>query len=109
VAPAYAPEGQSLVSVSLLGLPAADDHALDADVRTQLRRWFGTQVDQWRHLRTYRIPWALPDMAPPAPPARPVRLDARLFVAGDHRDTGSIHGALHSGRRAAEAVLTSGL
>jgi len=29
-----------------------------------------------------------------------------LFVAGDHRDTASIQGALVSGRRAATAVLT---
>ena len=111
VAPTYAPHGQALVSASLIGLPAADDAALDADIRSQLRRWFGTQVDGWRHLRTYRIPWALPDQAPPAlePAERRVQLDGRLFVAGDHRDTGSIHGALVSGRRAAEAVLAAGL
>ena len=111
VAPSYAPNGQALVSVSVLGLPSSDDAALDADVRTQLRRWFGTQVDAWRHLRTYRIPWALPDQSPPAlePAGRSVRLDHGLFVAGDHRDTGSIHGALFSGRRAAEAILASGV
>jgi phytoene dehydrogenase-like protein len=111
VAPSYAANGQALVSVSVIGLPAPVDGALDAEVRTQLRRWFGTQVDGWRHLRTYRIPWALPDQAPPAlePSERPVRLDRTLFVAGDHRDTGSIHGALVSGRRAADAVLATGL
>lgn len=111
VAPTYAPHGQALVAASVLGLPAADDAALDADIRTQLRRWFGTQVDEWRRLRIYRIPWALPDQAPPVlePAERRVQLDARLFVAGDHRDTGSIQGALVSGRRAAEAVLAAGL
>jgi phytoene dehydrogenase-like protein len=108
VAPSYAANGQALISVSVIGLPGSDDAALDADVRTQLRRWFGTQVDGWRHLRTYRIAWALPDQAPPAlePVERPVRVEPGLFVAGDHRDTGSIHGALVSGRRAAEAVLS---
>ncbi|MFM7871794.1 MAG: FAD-dependent oxidoreductase [Actinomycetota bacterium] len=30
-----------------------------------------------------------------------------LFVCGDHRDTASIQGALYSGRRCAEAVLTT--
>lgn len=29
----------------------------------------------------------------------------RVYVAGDHRDTSSIQGALVSGRRAATAVL----
>ncbi|HZX39083.1 MAG TPA: FAD-dependent oxidoreductase, partial [Streptomyces sp.] len=28
-----------------------------------------------------------------------------LYVCGDHRDTNSVQGALHSGRRAARALL----
>ncbi|NDF67795.1 MAG: oxidoreductase, partial [Actinobacteria bacterium] len=30
-----------------------------------------------------------------------------LFVCGDHRDTGSIQGALYSGRRCGQAVAAS--
>ena len=40
---------------------------------------------------------------------RPVRLrdgGDTVYVAGDHRDTSSIQGALVSGRRCARAVLT---
>ena len=36
---------------------------------------------------------------------RPVRTPTGAYVAGDHRDTSSIQGALVSGRRAADAVL----
>jgi hypothetical protein len=36
-----------------------------------------------------------------------VDLGDGLFVAGDHRDTPSIQGALVSGRRAGDAVLPS--
>ena len=36
---------------------------------------------------------------------RPVRTAGGFYVAGDHRDTSSIQGALVSGRRAAQAVL----
>jgi flavin-dependent amine oxidoreductase len=36
---------------------------------------------------------------------RPLRLAVGLLVAGDHRDTASIQGALVSGRRAASALL----
>jgi hypothetical protein len=36
---------------------------------------------------------------------RPVALGEWLFVAGDHRDTASIQGAMVSGRRAADAAL----
>jgi predicted NAD/FAD-dependent oxidoreductase len=39
---------------------------------------------------------------------RPVELAGGLFVCGDHRDTASLHGALLSGRRAAEAVKREG-
>jgi hypothetical protein len=35
---------------------------------------------------------------------RPVELGDSLFVAGDHRDTASIQGALVSGRRTAASV-----
>jgi hypothetical protein len=44
-------------------------------------------------------------MTPPLDVRRPVDLGDGLFVAGDHRDTASIQGALVSGRRAADAVL----
>ena len=44
-------------------------------------------------------------MRPPLDVRQPVRLSDVLFVAGDHRDTASIQGALVSGQRAAEAVV----
>ena len=43
-------------------------------------------------------------MAVPFDLQRPVRTDDGVYVAGDHRDTSSIQGALVSGRRAAQAV-----
>ena len=106
VAPSYAPAGAALISVSVLGDPASDDAALTAAVCEQLTGWFGGVVNRWRHLRTYRIRHALPDQTAPAldEPERPVRLDDGLYVCGDHRQHGSIHGALASGWRAAQAV-----
>nr|WP_225937385.1 NAD(P)/FAD-dependent oxidoreductase [Myxococcus sp. RHSTA-1-4] len=106
VSPAYAPPGQSLVSVSVLG-EWPDAGAVEARVREELAGWFGTAVSAWRHLRTYVIARALPAQLPESlePPRRPVRLSPGLYVCGDHRDNASIDGALGSGRRAAEAVL----
>ena len=108
VVPSYAPPGAALVSASVLDGPT-DPAALERAVRDQLTSWFGSGVDGWRLLRTYRIPHAQPSQAPPAldPVERPVRLDDGTYVCGDHRDTASLHGALLSGRRAAEAVLES--
>ena len=44
-------------------------------------------------------------MEPPLDVRDPVALGDGLFVAGDHRDSASVQGALVSGRRAAWAVL----
>jgi phytoene dehydrogenase-like protein len=106
VAPSYAPAGATLISVSVLGNSAIDDAALTAAVREQLTGWFGSAVSTWRHLRTYRIRHALPYQTAPAldEPERPVRLDDGFYVCGDHRDNASIHGALTSGWRVAQAV-----
>jgi len=102
VAPSYAPAGQHLV---VAALPGVVDGDLELEARRQLRGWWGEQVDAWRHLRTYRISHGQPDQSPPFAPKQRVALSDGLFVCGDHRDTGSIQGALYSGRRCADAVL----
>jgi phytoene dehydrogenase-like protein len=105
-APSYGPGDKSLVSVTVLGTRNDPDRLL-AEVRAQLSEWFGIVVQDWRHLRTYSIPYALPAQSPPAlnVPERPVRWQSGIYVCGDHRDNASIQGAMVSGRRAAEAVL----
>lgn len=107
VAPSYAPPGQTLVSASTVGIPTDMSEAqLEDAVRQQLSTWFGVAaVSSWKHLRTYRIPFAQPTQAPPTNFERPVALGGPLFVCGDHRDSATFDGALKSGRRAAEAVL----
>ncbi|HET6749153.1 MAG TPA: NAD(P)/FAD-dependent oxidoreductase [Actinomycetes bacterium] len=108
VAPTYAPAGVALVSATVLdrpGLPRGAD--LEAAALGQLADWFGSSVVGWRHLATYHIPHARPAQPPGAldPPERPVRVRPGVYVCGDHRDNASIDGALHSGRRAADALL----
>jgi phytoene dehydrogenase-like protein len=111
VAPTYAPPGAALVSATVLGIPAIDGHHLESSVRQQLQEWFGNQVQTWRHLRTYHIPFALPAQSPPAlsPVAKSPRRRDGIWLCGDYLDTASIQGAMVSGRRAAEDVLSSGL
>jgi predicted NAD/FAD-dependent oxidoreductase len=107
VAPTYAPHGRSLVTVSTVGVPALDDAALVDAVRAQACTWFGDEVDAWRTLAVQRIAYAQPRQDPTDLPelARPVAHAAGVWVCGDHRDTGSIQGAMVSGRRTADAVL----
>lgn len=105
VSSSYAPRGQSLISATVL--EPYDQGQLEDAVRGQLVDWFGKAANGWRHLRTYDIPFALPNQSPPA--LSPVEKDSRradgLVVCGDYLDTASIQGAMASGRRAAEAVL----
>lgn len=108
VAPTYAPADAALVAVTVLGDPAFSDQELETAVRSHLATWFGHDVHyHWRHLRTYRIPYALPQQYPPSHVgvAHPARLRPGLFVCGDRYETASINGAMQSGRRAAHAVM----
>jgi phytoene dehydrogenase-like protein len=105
VAPAYAGDRGALVSTTVLG--RRDDPRSEQAVRAQLRLLYGTDPDTWDHVATYPVVDALPAMLPPLDLAQAVDLGDGLFVAGDHRDTASLQGALVSGRRAARAVHRS--
>ncbi|WP_411092655.1 NAD(P)/FAD-dependent oxidoreductase [Streptomyces sp. 049-1] len=103
VDPTRAPAGRALVSSTVLGPPPSD---VDTAVRIHLSRLYGTSTARWETLAVHRTPEAVPAMRPPHDPRRPVRLLAGLYVCGDHRDTSTVQGALHSGHRASAAILT---
>jgi phytoene dehydrogenase-like protein len=107
VAPGYAPDDRALVAAVVVGNPDTPDDELEREVRNQLIDWFGLAAGGWAHLRTVRIPYALPDQSPPflQNPDRDVRRRSGLYVCGDHARTGSLNGAIASGRAAARAVL----
>ncbi|MDF2665164.1 MAG: phytoene dehydrogenase [Microbacterium sp.] len=100
-APTYAPRGQHLVQATCV-LPS---DATEDEVRRQLGEVWQVDTRPWRLLRRDDIAPALPVQDPPLRLRRPVRLGDGRYLAGDHRDTASIQGALVSGHRAAEAVL----
>ncbi|MFJ5267082.1 NAD(P)/FAD-dependent oxidoreductase [Streptomyces sp. NPDC088358] len=104
VDPSRAPAGRVLISSTVLGVPPSAA-PLDAAVRAQLARLYGTPTGRWELLAVHHTPDAVPAMPPPHDLRRPVRLLAGLYVCGDHRDTGTLQGALHSGRRAAQSLL----
>lgn len=101
-APSYAPPGRHLVQGSaLLGRG-------EAPGTDEMRRHAGDllKVDptRWEVVARHEVPHALPAQPAPFSATRPVR-HGDLVVCGDHRDTGSIQGALVSGQRAADALL----
>ncbi|MEU9898244.1 NAD(P)/FAD-dependent oxidoreductase [Streptomyces phaeochromogenes] len=101
--PTRAPVGRALISSTILGAPPADR---DRAVRAHLAALYGTATHRWELLAVHHTPDAVPAMPPPHDLRRPVRLLAGLYVCGDHRDTSTVQGALHSGHRAATALLT---
>lgn len=103
VDPSRAPAGRALVSSTVLGPPPAD---VDTAVRIHLARLYGVPTGRWETLAVHHTPRAVPAMRPPHDLRRPVRLLAGLYVCGDHRDTSTVQGALHSAHRAARAILT---
>jgi len=104
ISPSYAPPGKSLASVSLIGIPPQTDAQVAADVKTQLAAWFGPSVQDWRLLKTYRIPYCQPNQEVPSSREKSVEVQPFVYVTGDHRDTGSLQGALRSGTRCGQAV-----
>ncbi|MGN7950376.1 NAD(P)/FAD-dependent oxidoreductase [Microbacterium sp. 22215] len=103
--PSYVPAGRHLIAATCL-LPRGGDPAAEVDVRRHLREIWGADISAWELMRRDDIPHALPAQPAPLSAPRSPRYAERLYIAGDHRGTASIQGALTSGERAARAILT---
>ncbi|WP_460064774.1 NAD(P)/FAD-dependent oxidoreductase [Streptomyces sp. YKOK-I1] len=103
VDPSRAPEGRALISSTVLGTPP---DGVDTAVRMHLARLYGASTARWETLAVHHTAEAVPAMRPPHDLRRAVRLLAGLYVCGDHRDTSTVQGALHSAHRAAAAILS---
>lgn len=101
-APSYAPPGRHLVQGSALTRDGGDAE----EMRRHAGDLLGVDPVGWEVVARHDVPHALPAQPVPFSAARPVR-HGDLVVCGDHRDTGSIQGALVSGQRAAEDVLAA--
>ncbi len=104
--PTYAPRGWTLASVNLVGL--SKDLGIDTvhQVQNELESWFGWTARLWRHLQTYRIPYALPDQSPAASAGtrKAVCLGDGIYRCGDYCEVASIEGAIQSGLAVADAI-----
>lgn len=109
VAPSYAPEGQHLLSATVLGDQKMSDTALAGAVKAEIGAQYpGADTSKWRLLRVYRIHYAqfaqpagiwehLPDLTTPLP---------GLILSGEITSQSSLHGALVAGQRAAGLALS---
>lgn len=106
VAPAYAPDGQALISVSTQGLDVVNEKALAERIQKELAGWFGPEVEHWRWIKTYHLPEALPTYLPDTPHAN-LKWSERLFQCGDQTTYPSLNAAMQTGRKVAELILIS--
>ena len=105
IAPEYAPAGQSLIAVSIIGNLEDDDTSIEARVRDELSLWFDRPVDDWRLIELQRIRRALPVMdSVDISNGFFERRSNDVYVIGDHTSISSIEGALRSGRECALAI-----
>lgn len=106
VAPAYAPTGQALISVSTQGLDVVNEVALADRIRKELTDWFGEEVKSWKWLRTYHLPEALPQFNPgqPGVSMAQLKLSERLYQCGDQTAYPSLNAAMQTGRLVAELL-----
>jgi phytoene dehydrogenase-like protein len=105
ISASYAPIGKTLISVSTQGPHGLADENLPVKIKEELGHWFGEQVDEWRYLRTYTLPEALPPTAPI--PAQPVlQLSPTLYRCGDYTAYPSLNAAMATGRQVAEAITS---
>jgi protoporphyrinogen oxidase len=107
IAPRYAPSGQHLVAactVPALGTEAGTE--TEAEVRGHLGQIFRTgETASWGLVTRHVSSAVWPVARPPLILGRDVDLGDGLFVAGDHRESPGIPGAIRSGSRAAAAVM----
>jgi phytoene dehydrogenase-like protein len=106
----YAPKGQHLLSLCVLGFPELDEPELVARCLDEISSWFPDKdLGKLRHLATYRIR-AAQFRQPPgifaSLPSNRTGVEG-LILAGEYTESSSIQGAMLSGEKAAGYVLAS--
>ena len=108
VSSAYAPAGKSLISVSLSDSQLfTKPEILESKIKEELKFWYPDCLS-WEYLKTYHIPYALPDNKHVKNDIQSscLRINDSIFICGDHLLNGSINAAMKSGRLASESILS---
>jgi len=103
VVPSYAPAGKTLISVNIVGGKAVADDLLEENTQAELSQWFGSKI-VWRHLKTYRIPNALPQYIRNSPNDIELKINEYTYRCGDYTAYPSLNAAMKTGREVAEML-----
>lgn len=108
VSPDYAPEGKSLLSITVLE-SSLDEKSLIKSVQSELEKISGIKSENFKFLKSYFIDYALPNLEDMrySIASTECKIMDDIFLAGDYLLNGSINAAMTSGRIAAEAVGNS--
>jgi protoporphyrinogen oxidase len=108
VSPAFGPKGQHLLSVTVLGDPDMSDEEVGKRCREEMATWFpGKDLATLRQVGFFRIRFSQFKQTPGIFATLPGNTlpTKGLFLAGEYTESSSIHGAITSGEKAAQAVL----
>jgi phytoene dehydrogenase-like protein len=106
IAPTYAPANKTLISVSVVGQSRYDGDELMQSIRLELERWFGKE-QTWRHLKTYRIPEALPQYFDGSHQNSTLKINEYMYRCGDYTAYPSLNAAMKTGRQVAEMISSN--
>lgn len=97
-------KGREIVSVTCLEYDGLPSDQIQKEVEQELRQYCG--ISQLKHIITFDIPQALPDLQNLKTTASPSesQLTDQIFLAGDVLFNGSLNAAMESGRLAAEGL-----
>lgn len=103
IAPGYAPEGQELLSVTVL----KDKEFSIEHIQKELVHLFGNRAESWQFLEQFDIQYALPKqrMIRKSLGENEIRLNESTYIAGDFNRYGSLNAAMQSGREAAFQIM----
>jgi phytoene dehydrogenase-like protein len=103
IAPYYAPIGKSLISVSTQGFEPNNENELTQNIKRELMDWYGKEVEEWQHLKTYHIPMALPNFDK-SQVDKNLKISDILYQCGDANAYPSLNAAMATGRKVAEMI-----
>lgn len=95
----YSPKEKFLISVNILD----NDDVDPKEIIQEVSEWNVFSTSDWKHLATYKIPYAQPDHFWKG--THDNKLEDNLYLAGDFTQTPSIEGAMRAGELAAENLL----
>ena len=99
-----APKGKYLLSVSVVKREFLDEPRLEHKVSRQLTEWYGSDVSELRHLKTYVIKSPVPSTPLPRG-KRGHKIRGGLYRCGDYMGVPSLNTAMRSGRLVAEQII----